>query len=89
MGGAGWSLKGPQPRLQESLALSCTPVGSARHTPPPSSAPACPPGLPVDPLQAFPCCPWQPSGPVGTTLWCAFSQSPPPPPPGMGLGHGQ
>lgn len=26
MGGAGWSLKGPQPRLQESLASSSTPL---------------------------------------------------------------
>lgn len=33
MGGAGWSLKGPQPRLQESLASSCTPL--TYHSPPP------------------------------------------------------
>lgn len=56
MGGAGWSLKGPQPRLQESLASSFTPFCLTRHSPPPFLLllPACLPGLPVDPLQAPP-----------------------------------
>lgn len=35
MGGAGWSLKGPQPRLQESLASSFAPVCSTHRSPPP------------------------------------------------------
>lgn len=87
MGGAGWSLKGPQPGLQESLASSFTPFCLTRHSPPPFLLlpPACLPGLPVDPLQASPSCSGELSGPVGTTLQCAFPLFPR----GRGLGHEQ
>lgn len=40
MGGAGWSLKGPQPRLQDSLASSCTLVCLTHRVPAPPSLPA-------------------------------------------------
>lgn len=55
MGGAGWSLKGPQPRLRESLASSCTLVCL---TYPPTPIPACRQRLLAHPLQAFPFSLW-------------------------------
>lgn len=73
MWGAGWILKGPQLRLQRSLAWSCTPVGSTHHSPPPFLLL---PGLPASPLQASPSCSGELSGPVGTTLVCFNPTSP-------------
>lgn len=75
MGGAGWSLKGPQPRLQESLASSSTPLLDIPLPSPPPSLPAvrvCWPTL----FRPFPVGSGESSGPVGTTLNCAFPYSP-------------
>lgn len=79
MGGAGWSLKGPQPRLQESLASSSL-LCLTSPSPPPSVS-ACRLGLLAHPLQAFPVGSGESSGPVGATLNCAV-----PAPQGLGLG---
>lgn len=83
MGEAGWSLKGPQPRLQDSLASSCTPVGLTHRSPPPP-APAClrPAG---PPSSGLPLWLWGAVRTVGVILGYVFPHVPW----GMGLGHEQ
>lgn len=75
MGGAGWSLKGPQPRLQESLASSSTPLLDIPLPSPLLSLPANWVYWPTL-FRPSPIGSGESSGPVGTTLNCAFPYSP-------------